>query len=94
VCQVRGHSCAQASVCSVVSTALPGKSVAAGIHEESKKEAVGNHKRGQGVCVYYCSTYYTAQYAHPSRTLCTISLSPTLPHTPSFFRARADGQKI
>ncbi len=63
MCQVRGHSCAQASVRSVVSTALPGKSVAAGIHEEGKKEAVGNHKRGQGVCVYYCSTYYKAQYA-------------------------------
>ena len=44
---MKGHRFVQASVRSVVSTALPKKCVAAGIHEAGKKEAVGNHKRGQ-----------------------------------------------
>jgi len=95
VCQVRGHRCAQSSVRSVMSTALPGKSVAAGIHEAGKRKPLEITKEDK-VCVFITAVPITNRSTHilQGRFAPSLSLPPTFRTLLLFSGARADGQKM
>jgi hypothetical protein len=84
VCQVRGHRCAQASVRSVMSTALPGKSVAAGIHEEGKRKPLEITKEDK-VCVFITAVPITNRSTHTLQGRFAHLSLPPQPSAHSFF---------